>query len=126
MTRGRVPRRGDAEFHLLRRRQPGARTHPSFISAPECGVPDPTPVANLGFPAAHMIVVANMAPASSGALPSFTPATIASGEVSRPQIVLANPLPTLAALTFARHDRLAARPVRMPLPNAATTCGAAA
>lgn len=102
---------------------PSAETHPSFISAPECGVPDPTPVADLGFPDAHMIVVANRAPPGVGALPSFTPATIASGEVSRLQIVLANPLSSPAAQTSAFTIALPPGLLVAPLPNAQTTCG---
>lgn len=102
---------------------PSAETHPSFISAPDCGVPEPTPTASLGFPDAHMIVVANRAAPGVGAQPSFTPATIASGEVSRLQIVLANPLSSPAALTSAFTAALPPGLFVAPLPNAATACG---
>ncbi|WP_300621628.1 hypothetical protein, partial [Dokdonella sp.] len=98
-------------------------THPSFLSAPGCDVPEPTRVADLGFPDAHMILVANIAAPGVGALPSFTPATIASGEVSRLQIVLANPLTSPAALTSAFTIALPPGLFVAPLPNAATTCG---
>lgn len=102
---------------------PTAETHPSFISAPDCGVFEPTPVGGAGFPNAHMIVVANTAAPGVGLLPSFTPATIASGGISRLEIALANPLPAAAAQTSALTVTLPSGLSVAAVPNAATTCG---
>lgn len=102
---------------------PTAETHPSFISAPDCGVLEPTPVGGAGFPNAHMIVVANTAAPGVGLLPSFTPATIASGGISRFEITLANPLPSAAALTSTFTVTLPAGLSVAAVPNAVTTCG---
>jgi hypothetical protein len=35
-------------------------THPSFISAADCGIPEPTAMADIGFPDAHGIIVVNL------------------------------------------------------------------
>ncbi len=49
---------------------PGANaspeTHPTFISAPTCGIADPTPVASLNFPNFHLVMVVNLTTAQSG------------------------------------------------------------
>src|SRR5690606_24946116 len=37
-----------------------AETHPSFISAADCGILEPTPMADIGFPDAHEIIVVNL------------------------------------------------------------------
>lgn len=100
-----------------------AETHPSFISAPGCGVFEPTTVTNAGFPNAHMVLVANTAAPGVGLLPSFTPATISSGGTSRFEIALANPLSSAAALTSALSVTLPAGLTVAAVSNAATTCG---
>ncbi|MBO9663312.1 hypothetical protein [Dokdonella sp.] len=102
---------------------PTAETHPSFISAPSCGVLAPTPVGGAGFPSSHMILVANTAAPGVGLLPSFTPATIASGGISRLDIALANPLPSVAGLTSAFTVTLPAGLTVAAVPNAVTSCG---
>ena len=37
-----------------------AETHPGFLSSATCGVTDPTPVGDLGFPNMHIIEAVNI------------------------------------------------------------------
>lgn len=100
-----------------------SETHPSFLSAPACGAPEPARVGDVNFPDAHMIIVANAAPAGVGVAQSFTPATVAAGTSSRLDIALANPFATTATLTSAFTHVLPAGLVVAAQPNAVSSCG---
>lgn len=100
-----------------------AETHPSFLSAPDCGLPEPARVGDIGFADAHMILVAQAAAPGLGVLASFAPATIAAGDSARLQIALANSLPAPAGLVAPFAITLPAGLVVAPSPNADSTCG---
>lgn len=98
-------------------------THPSFLSAPNCGVAEPTRVGDIDFPDAHMIIVANAAAPGIGVAQSFAPAVVASGASSRLDIELANPFAAGATLTSAFTHTLPVGLVIAAVPNAVSSCG---
>ena len=48
-------------------------TAPSYLSAADCGVPDPTPTGDIGFPNMHIVFNVNGSCAGGGATPTPTP-----------------------------------------------------
>ena len=46
---------------------PDPETGPSYLSAADCGIPDPTPTGDLGFPDMHIVMNVN------GSCPSGSP-----------------------------------------------------
>src|SRR5438045_4276873 len=78
---------------------PDPETGPSYLSAADCGVPDPTPVAALGFPNMHIVFNVNGScaqgtPTPTPTIPSPTPTITPTPTPIRP-----SPTPT-ATPTF--------------------------
>lgn len=102
---------------------PTPETHPSFLSAPACKVPLPVKLGDLGFPNAHLIIVANAAAPGVGITHGYVPSVIAAGSATRVEIQLANPLSTPAALSSDLSHDLPAGVTVAATPNASSTCG---
>src|SRR6266513_1857440 len=57
---------------------PDPETGPSYLSAADCGVPDPTPTADLGFPNMHIVFNANGSCSQGTPTPTPTPTPTAT------------------------------------------------
>ena len=67
-------------------------TAPSYLSAPDCGVNDPTPTGDLGFPDMHIVFDVN------GSCPGATPSPTPTATATAPPI---SPTPTATATATA-------------------------
>jgi len=105
-----------------------AETHPSFFSSSFCGYPEPTTMADVGYPDSHSILIVNLGSTGPGApnlATTFAPTTVAADAPSTLTITLSNQSqPGAATLGAALTDTLPAGLLVAATPNASTTCPA--
>lgn len=100
-----------------------AETHPSFISSAGCRVAEPTPVADLQLPDAHLVMVVDTGPGAPSLSKAFAPSRIDLGAASRLTITLGNLSQSEpAVLSTDLADAFPAGLVTASTPNASTTC----
>jgi hypothetical protein len=75
---------------------PDPETGPSYLSAVDCGVPDPTPVGDIGFPNMHIVFNVNGSCPGGGGTPTPTPTPTATATITPPPLT-PTPTPTATA-----------------------------
>jgi hypothetical protein len=88
---------------------PDPETGPSYLSAVDCGVPDPTPTGDLGFPDMHIVMNVN------GSCPSGTPTPSPTPSGTSTPSPTATPSPSPRATPTPRP-----RPTPFPRPTPPT------